>query len=182
MKLTREQEEKLLLQYEPFIRSCVNEFAKRGRPDLMDNYDDFLQEARLAFLIQVRKRDTMFEVVRGRQRIKDAMYEYCRTMAPVHIPRKKYPEHKHRFSKISYDVVGAMETILVMTDDHVVGAAEATQFMESLSEDERTVLLMKEEGHTNREIIPIIHARNEPHMSRIFRRLQQKVLAFINGT
>lgn len=180
MKLTREQEEKLLIQYEPFIRSCVNEFVGRGRPDALDRYEDFLQEARLEFLIQLRKRDTLAEVTRCRQRIKDALREYCRAMYTVHIPRKQYAANRRGFSKASFDIMDDAETTLTTSDDHIVGVAVTNQFVASLSDDERTILRMKETGNTNRKIMPAVHARNETHMCRMIKRLQQKVLAFIN--
>ncbi len=181
MNLTREQEQMLLMKFDPFIRACVHDFARKGRPNAMDNREDFLQEARLAFLIHIRKIDDMSQLVMCRQRIKDAMYEFCRMMAPLYIPRKRYAKEKRKVFCIRQDIRDIESMLWCVSDEHVYGPTEVDDFVNRLSADEQTILRMKEDGCKNLEIMPVIHARNEPHMSRMLARLRQKVLNYISG-
>lgn len=178
MKLTREQEEALLMKYDPMLRHLAREFNRKSGSRGIDHADDLLQEARLAFLIHIRRIDDLSELLPCHYRIWGAMYDYCRVIAPIKIPKYCFSTEILKFHRVGGDI-GDMERILPpVTDEHILFEAEKSAFLDSLSEEERTAFQMKEHGCTNREIIPAIRAKGEPQMSRFMERIRKKTYAY----
>lgn len=178
MKLTREQEEALLIKYDPMLRRLVRDFNRKSGSQGIDHTDDLLQEARLAFLKHIRRIDDLSQLLLCQYRIWGAMYDYCRAIAPVKIPKYCFSTEIRKIHCVDGDI-GDMERMLPpVTDEHILFEAEKSAFLDSLSEAERTAFHMKENGCTNRDIIPAIQARGEPQMTRFMQRIRKKVYAY----
>lgn len=102
MKLTPEQEASLLEQYDCYIRSVVKEIRARGgyRNDFEE--EDLMQEGRLAFLLHLRRMNSMDDILFCKRNILAAMWSYWRRMALVSIPHNKYKEEIRKVHRVNW--------------------------------------------------------------------------------
>ena len=117
--------------------------------------DDLMQEARLAFLIHLRKIESIDEILWCGKDILAAIWGYWRSMAVVHT----YPEH-------------------CISDAEVIFATEYRDFLSTLTPSEQIIVQMKLDGCTGREIMPVLHLSSESQMSRLLQGVRKKTRAY----
>lgn len=103
MKLTTEQEAALLMKYEGFIRNVVGDICSRSARSNQNEFEDLMQEARLAFLLHLRKIDNNAEAHNCGKDILSALWSYWRRMAVVHIPKNAYKSEIANVHRISWE-------------------------------------------------------------------------------
>lgn len=175
MHQTKAQETDLLNRYEPYLRRLVLEFHHMGGSQGVDNTEDLLQEARIAFVQHLRRISNESEIPVCRIRILNALHGYCRAMAPVKIPRYCFSKELRKIGRAEPDEI---DSTCFVEPECVTFPAELSDFADTLTEDERVTLLMKMDGHTSREIIPFVRAKGEPQMSRLLSSVRKKVYSY----
>ena len=177
MKLTSEQESALLRQYDPLLHSFVHEFHRKGGSRGVDNTEDLIQEARLEFLRHLRRIPDPSQIARCRYHVLGALCTYCRTMAIVQIP--KYCFHQTVREVVCVrDVEDTVPCQRTNAEDEALLNVELDRFLETLTPEEQTVVQMKLDGYTSREIIPVVKAKGEPQMSHLLSKIRKKARAF----
>ena len=138
----------------------------------MDDIEDLLQEARLEFLLHLRKIPDESTIMLCKLKIRGALWSYWRSMAQVYIPKYCYKQEINKLECISTDDLDV--SLPIMPQDEALDEMEVAEFITSLSPKERTTVYMKLNGATNREIIPVIEMKGEPQMSRFMKQLREK--------
>lgn len=102
MNLTPEQEAAVLTKYEGFIRNVVGEICSRSSRSHQNEFEDLMQEARLAFLLHLRKTDDISEAHNCGKDILSALWSFWRSMAVVHISKAAYKNEIANVHQISW--------------------------------------------------------------------------------
>lgn len=180
MTLTSAQESRLLAKYDPYIRKHVHTYL-RGKPWNAHCYDDLYQEARLEFLILIRKLGSEEELVlRAPCRLRGAMMDYCRQMALVSIPHNAYKAHAGDYTRCAEDVLD-MENALPCArgDDFEILLREG---MAALPERERITILLVMSGYSNREAMPIVGVKSDAAMTRLLQKGRARLAPYLFDT
>ena len=135
-----------------------------------------MQEARLEFLLHLRKIGDAEDIMNCKYNIKGALCTYWRLMAQLRIPKNSYHEEIRKVQCISMDD----ETCRCLADptDRLSDEVEVRDFIDSLSPDEQIIVTMKLDGRKGREIIPVLHLKGEPQMSRMLKRVRSKAHSY----
>ena len=108
-------------------------------------FEDLLQEARLAFLEHIRKVDDEGQICACFYDILQAMHRHCAEMAPVRIPINRFNQEIGKYTTVPLDVLDNSES----TDDLEYGVERRimmNEFLDSLSETDRKIVVSKIEG------------------------------------
>ncbi len=135
-----------------------------------------MQEARIAFICHLRKIDDVTQVLACNMDILQMLWDYWVEMAPVHIPRAKYKNEIVQIHKVSLDEPELSEKP-VLSDD-VIAVMVLKDFLSKLTPEERTVVLMKLDGLTGREIMPHVNLTTDVQMSRLLQRIRRKAMDY----
>ena len=149
---------------------------KRGKACNAENMDDLMQEARLAFLIHLRKIESAGDIRRCGKDILAAIWGYWRSMAIVYAPKNRYKAVISGVYRISIEQEGIPEPCASGTDASF--AAEYHDFLSTLTPSEQIVVQMKLDGWIGREIIPVLNLANESQMSRLLQAVRRKARAY----
>lgn len=137
--------------------------------------DDLMQEARLAFLIHLRKIASIDEILWCGKDILAAIWGYWRSMAVVHTSKNRF---RTVISKL-YRVDGSWEyPEHCISDAEVIFATEYRDFLSTLTPSEQIIVQMKLDGCTGREIMPVLHLSSESQMSRLLQGVRKKTRAY----
>ena len=147
--------------------------GSRGRPDSME---DLMQEARLAFLIHLRKMESLEDVCRCGRDILAAVWSYWHSMAVVYIPRNDYKAVIAGVCRIQLDQDCCQEHCVSEKDAFF--PCEYHDFLSSLTPQEQRFVQMKLNGCTGREIMPALKLTSESQASRMLKRVRQKARAY----
>lgn len=108
--------------------------------------------------------------------IRGALYDYCRQMAPVSIPKHRYKEEIGKIHCVSLDeCLSALPTALIAEDEYDL---ELCEFESLLTKQERIACRMKWNGYKNRDIIPAVGVKGDAQMSRLLKRVQNKAIRY----
>jgi len=138
--------------------------------------EDLMQEARLAFLIHIRKMESFDDVCRCGRDILAALWDYWHSMAVVHIPRNCYKAVIAGVCRIEIDQDGGQEHFVSEKDAFF--PCEYHDFLSSLTPQEQRFVEMKLNGCTGREIMPVLKLTNESQASRMLKSVRQKARAY----
>ena len=166
-------------EYEAFLRNQVLAIVKRGKACNAENMDDLMQEARLAFLIHLRKIESLDEILWCGKEILAAIWEYWRSMAIVYTSKNRFKgviSSVYRIDTVKEYTEDAPEQCA--SDGEVIFAAEYHDFLSTLTPREQIVVQMKLAGCTGREIIPVLHLSSEAQMSRLLQGVRKKTRAY----
>ncbi|MBR1685367.1 MAG: sigma-70 family RNA polymerase sigma factor [Clostridia bacterium] len=108
-------------------------------------FEDLLQEARLAFLEHIRKVEDEGQVCACFYDILQAMHRHCAEMAPVHIPINRFNQEVGKYTTVPLDVLDNVES----TDDFEHGVECRLMidgFLDSLPETDRMIVASKMQG------------------------------------
>lgn len=166
-----------MFQYEPFLRSIVYELRGRGGLYGIDDIEDLMQEARLEFILHLRRIADAEDIKKCRCNIIGALCAYWRLMAQLRIPKNRYHEEIRKVQCISKDDAAFDDSDAV--DDDLFSAVEIRDFIDSLTPEEQVVVIMKLEGFKGREIIPVLQLGGEPQMSRMLKRVRGKLMDYL---
>lgn len=134
--------------------------------------EDLLQEARLEFLLHLRKIPDESTIMLCKLKIRGALWTYWRSMAQVYIPKYCY---KQEISKLECIPTDELDVALqFLPQEAVLDEIEVEEFIASLTPREQTAIDMKLRGATNREILPVIAIKSEPQMSRFMKQIRDK--------
>lgn len=98
-------------------------------------------------------------------------------MALVRIPKYCFKEEIRKVRRVDYtDVLTEPDR----TSDNMELSVEICDFENTLSETEKRVFRMKQEGYSNREIIPCTAVAGEPQMSRLLKGIRSKARAYFS--
>ena len=103
MNLTPEQEAAVLAKYEGFIRNVVNGICSRSTRTHQNEFEDLMQEARIAFLLHLRKAEDISEAHNCGKDILSALWSYWRSMAVVHISKGSYKNEISNVHRIPWE-------------------------------------------------------------------------------
>lgn len=172
--MSREQEAELLKQYMPLLRKLVNRFCIRMdvREDIRE---DLIQEASIAFVIHLRRMDSLDQAGRCRTPVQRALYDFLERMSPVHIPHYRYYAEHRGITVISISTDSDTLWGLVEEAD-VEGAAVIRDFIGRLEPREQQMLALRASGYSNREIVRQLGYSSEWQLLRRLRRIQRQYL------
>lgn len=108
-------------------------------------FEDLLQEARLAFLEHIRKMEDESQLCACFYDILQAMHRHCAEMAPVRIPINRFNQEIGRFTTVPLEVLDNSES----SDDFerdVEYRIMMDGFLNSLSETDRKIVVSKIQG------------------------------------
>lgn len=154
----------------------VSEILKRRKVCGAECMDDLMQEARLAFLIHLRKIESAGDIRRCGKDILSALWGYWRSMAIVYAPKNCYKAVISEVYRISIEQEGIPEPCASETETSF--AAEYHDFLSTLTPSEQIVVQMKLDGCTGREIMPVLHLSSESQMSRLLQGVRKKTRAY----
>lgn len=165
----------MLLQYEPYLRKIVYELRSRGGLPGVDDLEDLMQEARVEFLVHLRKIPDQTDILKCRYNIIGALCTYWRSMAQIRIPKNVYHKVIREVQCVSLD--GECRENLE-GGENPSEEAEVLDFLSSLTPEERVIIRMKLAGYKSREIMPVLHVSREPQMSRMLGRVRNKARTY----
>lgn len=171
MTLTAAEKERILLQYVPYIRSRVGAFYQKMPARNRNDYEDFLQEAMLSFLVLMDRVENEQELkLRAALNIHHDLFEYVRRMDTVAIPHNRYMRHRGDFTRCSDDIHD-MEAYLPSSSlDDTMAALELESALNNLPVEERTALCMVCAHRSNKEIRSALHMTNDTAVTRLLQR------------
>ena len=155
MELTTYQEEQLIQQYDRLLWSVVHRF-KRRKHDGYQNKEDLHSECVLVFLKHIRSCETMDDV--QKVPIRDMINAMCRFVLGEQA--LSYPKRTSNFrqvmesaaSKVDYTEVDKDESLRYEPLNDTLDEIAFKDFYAALSPMEQKIVVMKLEGHKNREI------------------------------
>lgn len=154
----------------------VSEILKRRKVCGAECMDDLMQEARLAFLIHLRKIESVGDIRRCGKDILSALWGYWRSMAIVYAPKNCYKAVISEVYQINIEQKDVPEPCTPETETSF--SVEYQDFLATLTPRERAVVQMKLDGWIGREIIPVLNLANESQMSRLLQAVRRKAHAY----
>ena len=155
MVLSRQDEERIIENYDKVIWSTVHRF-KRRLPTQYDNKDDLHQEAVMVLLKHIRSCNTQDEI--SKLPIRDMINAMCRHVLGEQVV--SIPKRTTTFSKTISTVATASDYTELDVDDRycdmsiddVMTKVIFDSFRCQLDDAERHIVDLKMNGYTNREI------------------------------
>lgn len=143
-------------------------------------YDDLLQEARIAFLSYLRNMQESDDIMICKYQIYSALYNYMISMAPVSIPRQIFKDTVKRFSAVPLELA---ENVCDESrfEDEVDSRLLINAFMETASDFDRKVLEMKLRDCSGKEIVEALGHSKQGYVSRRFSRIKQNIRNYAMG-
>ncbi len=177
MKLTKNQEEQLLMQYDRLIWNIVHRFRRR-RHDVFSTYDDredLHSECVLVFLQHIRSCETMDDIRKIPTR--DMIHAMCICVLGEQVC--SYPKRTTNYRQIMESVAGKADISKLEWDesqmyeplDDTLDEIAFKNFFASLPEDDQKIIVMKLKGSRNREIARDLGV-TDVVMTRALKRLQ----------
>lgn len=99
--MSTQMEAEYMEKYEPYIIRTVKSYSHCNGWD--SSFDDMLQEARLAFLLHLRKVPDEAYIFPCRLNLFDALYNHTANAYGVSIPKHKFKQQRGNFSFASMD-------------------------------------------------------------------------------
>ena len=108
-------------------------------------FEDLLQEARLAFLEHIRKIEDEGQLCACFYDILQAMHRHCAEMAPVRIPINRFNQEIGKYTTVPLDALDTLEST-VDFEQSVECRIMMDGFLDSLSETDRKIVASKLQG------------------------------------
>lgn len=108
-------------------------------------FEDLLQEARLAFLEHIRKVEDESQICACFYDILRAMHRHCAEMAPIHIPINLFNQEIGKYTTVPLDVLDNSESADDFEHD-IERRIMMDEFLDSLSETDRKIVASKLQG------------------------------------
>ena len=170
MFFTDEEKESLLLDYQPLIRSAVSKACNMYGLNYEQVKSDLYQTAALAFLRHLDKIEDRERIPYCAFHVNNYVRRAVRNMFFIKIPREKFNQKWFEFHQypIEYALNVPDEAI---SEDEWISDIDVEDFLDTLSPEMREAFQRKiKKGESNREIMPVIEAKNEMGVTRAFRK------------
>lgn len=164
----------MLTRYEPWLKKTVFHFTRSINPH---NLDDLLQEARIVFLWQLRMIEHESAIFLCKIKVKQALFDYAREMATVHIPLNKFTMLRHEFVQEPETTI--VEEVTDSYENAILTRMVYQSFLAGLTQAEQIAVLMKSQGQSNARIMQAIGAANEMQVSRMLKRLRLRLATML---
>lgn len=175
MKLTKQQEEQLLIRFDKALWKIVYDF-KRKTNEKFYNADDLHSECVIVFIKYIRSCSSMSDI--ERVPVRDMVNAMCRALLDEQI--LSYPKRTTNFSKViknlprRKNVDDLCESVQMTTDpwDEVIENLAFQSFRDQLQGREKQIINLRMEGLNNREIAAML-GTNAPMITRTLQRLSK---------
>lgn len=173
MRLTTEEENQIIEQFERKLVGCVLKF-RPGKPGSYSDYDDLLQEARIAFLLHIRKAEDRSTFHVCEVSVFCALHKYVEDMSLISIPHYRFPEESKAVQRAADDIYNLDEGLFVDRSASPYEEVLMDQFLASLPDKHREVLRLKLEGFNQQEITQMLGFDSFHQVFRIMKNLRQQ--------
>lgn len=172
MNLTKDEKDTLFNEYKPKLDRLVGCFHGLVPFDNKD-WEDFRQEAYLAFMEQVQRKKDREELRRTYfYAVISQLFYYHERCFPLHISHRNF---YHDFKKIRFVLFGDLENDdrMAVEDDGCLPAC-FDEYLDSLTEEQREMMRLHWEGLDQKDIQERLKQKSADYTYRQFRKMRKK--------
>lgn len=173
MDFTPEEKVELLITFQPLLKKIVRRACAFYNLNTAQVYDDLFQTATEGFLRHLKSIKSIHEVGGCWLDMYSYVVRDIRRMHVVTISRAMFNKKRHEYIQLPLEHAASVSDSV--TEDEWVSDMIVKEFLDNRTPVERQAILMRsEEGGSNKEIMPVIGAKNEMGVSRFFKRMSDE--------
>lgn len=170
MELTNKEREELVTEYRPKLDSLAWNVYNTIHVCKVD-LKDLRQEAYATFLELVQKQKDRTQLyLHYRMAVKSRLRYYMEHNYPVKIPHKKFYREIKNIKLVCYESLPESE---YEKDDEDASQSRCDDFIESLTEEQREILRLREEGMHEEAIGECLGHKSADHVCRQMAKIRQ---------